>query len=66
MMIFKHPGHVKILDGNDVKPLYEHRGQLVQGIRSEIHPPGMQSGDALLGFPACSPTSPILGLSGDR
>ena len=49
-MVFEHPRHVEILDGNDVKPLHEHRGQLVQGIRADIRNLGMQPGDAPLGF----------------
>ena len=31
-MILEHPGYVEILNGNHVKPLNEHSGQLVQGI----------------------------------
>ena len=31
-----------ILDGNHIKPLYQHRGQLVQGMRPDIGHPGTQ------------------------
>ncbi len=49
-MVFEHPRHVEILDGHDVKPLQEHRGQRVQGIRADIRNLGMQPGDAPWGF----------------
>ena len=50
MMIFDDPGYVEILNGNHVKPLNEHRGQLVQGISPDIRNPGMQPGHATLRF----------------
>lgn len=37
---------VETLDRMDIKPLDEHRGQAVQGIRQDIRDPGMQSDQA--------------------
>ncbi len=50
LVIFKHPGHVQVFDGDHVEAPHEIGGQLMQGVRPDIRNPGMEPGDADLGF----------------
>ncbi len=51
LVISEHPRHVQILDGDDIEPIDEIGRQLMQRMIPDIRNPGMEPGDAPLGFP---------------
>ncbi len=50
LVIFEHPGHVEIRNGDHIKSLNAQGSPLVQGIRPDIRNPGMQPGQTALCF----------------
>jgi hypothetical protein len=60
-MIFEHSGPVQILAGDDIEMVDEIGRELMQRLGPDIRNPGLEPGDAPLGFP-CAPPRGCAGL----